>query len=165
MSLLLTAIAVPIETYWKGPSNKHGFLAIYSLGCFFSTFGPSSTTFIVPAELFPARLRSTCHGLSTAAGKVGGLLGMFGLVFAGSKLGPKRTLLLLAVGSFLGFLCTFLIPKTMGRSLEENEGEIGLSQCDSLHGYSIDTSTTETTNSTRIFCLNVRGNLTAATST
>ncbi|XP_059075338.1 low affinity inorganic phosphate transporter 3-like [Cryptomeria japonica] len=61
MSLLLIATAVPIETSWRRPSNKSAFLAIYSLGCFFSTFGPTSATFIVPVELFPACLRSTCH--------------------------------------------------------------------------------------------------------
>ncbi|KAH7557201.1 hypothetical protein JRO89_XS11G0073000 [Xanthoceras sorbifolium] len=32
---------------------------------------PNATTFIVPAEIFPARLRSTCHGISAAAGKTG----------------------------------------------------------------------------------------------
>ncbi|GLJ22749.1 hypothetical protein SUGI_0428530 [Cryptomeria japonica] len=150
VSVWITAIALPLDTYWQDPSNKIGFLAIYSLACFFLTFGPTSTTFIVPEELFPARLRSTCHGLSAAAGKVGGLIGTFGFVFASTKLGPKKTLLLLAVGSFLGFLCTFLIPETMGRSLEENEREIGLSESDSSHGYSIHT-TADTSDSSRIY--------------
>lgn len=45
------------------------FLVLYALTFFFSNFGPNVTTFIIPAELFPARLRSTCHGISAAAGK------------------------------------------------------------------------------------------------
>ncbi|KAH9301631.1 hypothetical protein KI387_013214, partial [Taxus chinensis] len=38
------------------------FVVMYSLTFFFANFGPNITTFIVPAEIFPARLRSTCHG-------------------------------------------------------------------------------------------------------
>ncbi|KAK3193565.1 hypothetical protein Dsin_024875 [Dipteronia sinensis] len=36
--------------------------------------------FTVPAEIFPAMLRSTCHGISAACGKlgVGEIVGVFG---------------------------------------------------------------------------------------
>jgi PHS family inorganic phosphate transporter-like MFS transporter len=51
------------------------FVVIYGLTFFFSNFGPNSTTFIVPGEVFPAEIRATCHGLSSAAGKVGAILG------------------------------------------------------------------------------------------
>ncbi|MCI18884.1 inorganic phosphate transporter 1-11-like, partial [Trifolium medium] len=50
------------------------FAILFGLTLFFANFGPNSTTFIVPAELFPARLRSTCHGISAAAGKSGAIL-------------------------------------------------------------------------------------------
>ncbi|GLJ22743.1 hypothetical protein SUGI_0428460 [Cryptomeria japonica] len=106
MSILIIAMAVPLETYWLRPTHRHGFLCIYSLTFFFTTFRPSSTTFIVPAKLFPARLRSTCHGLSAAAGKVGAMIGTFGFLLAGNQrgIGVRNTLVLLAVGSFLGFI-------------------------------------------------------------
>ncbi|KAG6737153.1 hypothetical protein POTOM_059814 [Populus tomentosa] len=53
------------------------FTVIYGLTFFFANFGPNSTTFIVPAELFPARFRSTCHGISAASGKAGAIIGAF----------------------------------------------------------------------------------------
>jgi PHS family inorganic phosphate transporter-like MFS transporter len=42
---------------------------MYALTFFFANFGPNSTTFVVPAEIFSAKLRSTCHGISSAARK------------------------------------------------------------------------------------------------
>ena len=40
--------------------------------------GPNSTTFIIPAEVFPTKYRSTCHGISAASGKAGAIVGAFG---------------------------------------------------------------------------------------
>ncbi|GLJ22764.1 hypothetical protein SUGI_0428760 [Cryptomeria japonica] len=111
---------------------------------FFANFGPNTTTFIVPTELFPARLRSTCHGISAAAGKAGAIIGAFGFLYASQPrhkedidknpyvcpssypkgIGMKNALIILAVASCLGFFCTFLIPETKGRSLEDNEVEL-----------------------------------------
>ena len=57
--------------------NPRLFAILYGLTFFFSNFGPNSTTFIVPAELFPATFRSTSHGTSAAAGKAGAIVGAF----------------------------------------------------------------------------------------
>lgn len=55
--------------------GKNGLLAIYVLAQFFFNFGPNTTTFIVPGECFPTRYRSTSHGISAAAGKIGSIIG------------------------------------------------------------------------------------------
>lgn len=112
------------------------FIILYALTFFFANFGPNVTTFIVPAELFPARLRSTCHGISAAAGKAGAILGAFGFLYAAQGqhegepepgysqgIGLKNTFLVLSLISVLGFFMTFLVPETKGRSLEELSGE------------------------------------------
>ncbi|KAH7442983.1 hypothetical protein KP509_02G011300 [Ceratopteris richardii] len=112
------------------------FVVLYAFTFFFSNFGPNSTTFIVPAEVFPARLRSTCHGISAAAGKAGAIVGAFGFLYAAQSptegkqeqgyptgLGIRTTLIILACCNALGFLFTFLVPETKGRSLEEISGE------------------------------------------
>ncbi|GLJ22738.1 hypothetical protein SUGI_0428400 [Cryptomeria japonica] len=130
--------------FWESKS-KGVFLAFYSLTFFFANFGPNTTTFIVPAELFPARLRSTCHGISAAAGKAGAIIGVVGLLYASqpkdkqqdpfgvgqedrrSGIGQRNALIVLAVASFLGFVCSLLIPETMGRSLEDNEVQVSQS--------------------------------------
>lgn len=49
-------------------------IVLYVLGQLFFNFGPNSTTYILPAELFPTRYRASCHGISAAAGKLGSIL-------------------------------------------------------------------------------------------
>lgn len=102
------------------------FAILYGCTFFFANFGPNSTTFIVPAELFPARFRSTCHGISAAAGKAGAIIGAFGV--QNYTLGEntekiKQAIIGLAVVNLAGFFFTFLVPETKGRSLEEISGE------------------------------------------
>ena len=50
------------------------FIVIYTMANLFTNFGPNSTTFIIPGEVFPTKYRSTCHGISAAAGKLGAII-------------------------------------------------------------------------------------------
>jgi MFS family permease len=49
-------------------------LIIYGVSYFCTEFGPNSTTFVYPAEIFPDRARTTGHGIAAAAGKLGAFL-------------------------------------------------------------------------------------------
>ncbi|PSR93274.1 Inorganic phosphate transporter 1-3 like [Actinidia chinensis var. chinensis] len=100
------------------------FAVFYGLTLFFANFGPNSTTFIVPAELFPARFRSTCHGISAAAGKAGAIISAFVVQnYTQKDTGIKRAIIGLAVVNLTGFFFSFLVPETKGQSLEEISGE------------------------------------------
>ncbi|KAK4273754.1 hypothetical protein QN277_017090 [Acacia crassicarpa] len=102
--------------------NRKMFALLYGLTLFFANFGPNSTTFIVPAELFPARFRSTCHGISAAAGKAGAIIGAFvvqSYISDNSARTTGRAIMALSVVNMAGFFCTFLVPETKGRSLED----------------------------------------------
>ncbi|KAL9379617.1 hypothetical protein Peur_028099 [Populus x canadensis] len=102
------------------------FTVIYGLTFFFANFGPHSTTFMVPAELFPARFRSTCHGISAASGKAGAIIGAFVVQYYtqdGDSDGIKKAITGLSVVNLMGFFFTFLVPETKGKSLEELSGE------------------------------------------
>jgi PHS family inorganic phosphate transporter-like MFS transporter len=150
MTVFMFALAIPYH-HWRGSvcgdrfcgGHHTAFLVLYAFTFFFSNFGPNATTFIVPAEIFPARIRSTCHGISAAAGKAGAIIGALGFIYAAESthiskvdkgyhkgIGVKRTLICLGVTNALGLLCTFLIPETKGKSLEElsreNEEEEGI---------------------------------------
>ncbi|XP_028780760.1 probable inorganic phosphate transporter 1-5 [Neltuma alba] len=135
MTVFMLALAIPYD-HWTKKENRVGFLVMYALTFFFANFGPNATTFIVPAEIFPARLRSTCHGLSAAAGKAGAIVGAFGFLYAAQSKDPKKTdagyppgigmknaLIMLAVINFVGMLFTFLVPEAKGKSLEEMSRE------------------------------------------
>ncbi|KAF7145103.1 hypothetical protein RHSIM_Rhsim04G0182900 [Rhododendron simsii] len=116
--------------------HKVPFIILYSLTFFFSNFGPNATTFVLPAEIFPARLRSTCHGISAAAGKAGALVGAFGYLYASEPsqpshddagyppgIGVKYSFIGLGFVSLFGMVFTFLVPEPNGKSLEELSGE------------------------------------------
>ncbi|KAG6668647.1 hypothetical protein CIPAW_01G185500 [Carya illinoinensis] len=135
MTVFMFALAIPYH-HWTLKENRIGFLVMYSLTFFFANFGPNATTFILPAEIFPARLRSTCHGISAAAGKAGAIVGAFGFLYAAQStnkdktdkgyppgIGVKNSLLMLGGINFLGMLFTLLVPETKGKSLEELTGE------------------------------------------
>lgn len=129
------ALAIPYD-HWKTVDHT-GFVALCALTFVFSNFGPNTTTFIVPAELFPARLRSTCHGISAAAGKAGAIVGAFGFLYAAQDKDPaKRDSPKLPCrdwhevrfdcGRYQKCLWVFLhslVPETNQRSLEDLSGE------------------------------------------
>ena len=122
MTVFMFALAIPYH-HWTMKGNQIGFVVMYSLTFFFANFGPNATTFVVPAEIFPARLRSTCHGISAAAGKAGAMVGAFGFVYAQTGIGVRNTLIILGVINFFGMMFTFLVPESKGKSLEEMSGE------------------------------------------
>lgn len=135
MTVFMFALAIPYD-HWTTPGNHIGFVVMYGLTFFFANFGPNATTFVVPAEIFPARLRSTCHGVSAASGKAGAIVGAFGFLYlAQSKdpsktdagyppgIGVKNSLIILGAICALGFFFTFLVPEAKGKSLEEMSGE------------------------------------------
>ncbi|KAB1200154.1 putative inorganic phosphate transporter 1-12 [Morella rubra] len=132
MSMIYLAIAIPYYAHWDNNPNA-GFIILYGLTFFFANFGPNTTTFIVPAELFPARFRSTCHGIAGAAGKLGAIIGSVGFFWASHKrkengypkgLGMPASLIILSGVCLVGMAVTLLFTReTKGRSLEENEND------------------------------------------
>ncbi|XP_044960096.1 probable inorganic phosphate transporter 1-10 [Hordeum vulgare subsp. vulgare] len=137
MAAFLFALAGPYDHYWRGNAKNAWYIVLYALTFFSANLGPNTTTFILPAELFPARFRSTCHGVSAAAGKVGALVGSVGFLWASQSrdkddvqagyepgIGMMYALIILGAISLLGLVVTYLFtPETMRRSLEENESE------------------------------------------
>ncbi|PHT86758.1 putative inorganic phosphate transporter 1-7 [Capsicum annuum] len=135
MTVFMFALAIPYN-HWTHPDNHIRFVVLYSLTFFFANFGPNTTTFFVPAKIFPTRLQSTCHGISAAFGKLGAMVGAFGFLYLAQPqdktkddagypagIGVSNSLFVLAVVNLLGTLCTFLVPESKGKSLEEKSKE------------------------------------------
>jgi MFS family permease len=99
------------------------FLIAYGISYFFTEFGPNVTTFVLPGELFPTRIRATGHGISAGVGKLGAFIGVFLFPVLQTSLGLRGTLLLTAGVSVLGALLTLVLPEPAGRTLEEITGE------------------------------------------
>jgi MFS transporter, PHS family, inorganic phosphate transporter len=97
------------------------FIVLYGVSYFFTEFGPNTTTFVYPAELFPVEVRTTGHGISAGAGKLGAFLGAFLFPdFLASSLGLRGAEIIAGVVAAAGLALTlFLLPEPAGKSLEE----------------------------------------------
>lgn len=83
------------------PAATKVFVFLYCLANFFQNFGPNTTTFIIPGEIFPTRYRSTAHGISAACGKLGAIVAQVGFVKLKDIGGPNK---------FLKHMCVTFSP-------------------------------------------------------
>lgn len=77
-------------------------LVLVGLVFFFQNFGPNTTTFVIPGEIFPTHVRATFVGISGAVGKVGGLVGALGFPLVQEWCGLTCVYILLAAVNVLG---------------------------------------------------------------
>lgn len=97
------------------------FLIVFGISFFFVNFGPNSTTFLIPSEIYPTNLRARAHGISAAVGKVGAFVGAFILPHVLHANGLAFTLGLMAFVCVAGIGVTLLLPEMKGVSLEASE--------------------------------------------
>jgi len=116
MFLLIGLIPSVVKHVWP-------FLILYGISYFFTEFGPNMTTFVYPAELFPTDVRTTGHGISAGAGKLGAFAGAFLFPdFLAVTNGLNRAMTIAGIVAAVGLLLTFLtLPETRGKSLEQLE--------------------------------------------
>ncbi|RDA90739.1 hypothetical protein CP533_2959 [Ophiocordyceps camponoti-saundersi (nom. inval.)] len=128
--IILVAILVSMGFAYSKLSPE-GLLGLYVVAQFFFNFGPNTTTFIVPGEVFPTRYRSTSHGISAASGKIGSIIGQGAIATLRTRGATKdnpapwmdHVLQIYALFMLLGCFTTLLIPETARKTLEELCGE------------------------------------------
>ena len=101
--------------------NAAPFVVLYGISYFFTEFGPNTTTFIYPAEIFPVEVRTTSHGIAAASGKMGAFAGAYLFpVMLRSSWGIRGAELVSAIVAVIGLILTVaLLPEPKGKSLEE----------------------------------------------
>ena len=95
------------------------FLAIFGVSYFFVQFGPNTTTFVLPSEVFPVSQRTTGHGIAAGIGKLGAFAGVFLVPTLETRFGLRGMLLVAGCAAILGFLLTKVLPEPARRTLEE----------------------------------------------
>ena len=113
LSFLLIGV-IPGVTAAVGP-----FLILFGMSYFFAEFGPNTTTFVLPGEVFPTSARTTGHGLSAGFAKVGAFIGVYVFPIIKDHFGVTGALRLSALFALIGTLLTLLIPEGARRSLDE----------------------------------------------
>ncbi|HEY3842546.1 MAG TPA: MFS transporter [Acidimicrobiales bacterium] len=114
----LTLAAVPALTAHVAP-----FLAILGLSYFFIEFGPNTTTFVLPSEVFPVSVRTTGHGMAAGIGKLGAFVGVFLVPVLQDHIGLRGLLAVAGVSAILGFFVTTVLPEPAQRTLEDVGGD------------------------------------------
>jgi MFS transporter, PHS family, inorganic phosphate transporter len=121
MALMFVLIgAIPAVTV-----NAVPFVLLYGISYYFTEFGPNTTTFVYPAEIFPVEVRTTAHGIAAGAGKMGAFAGayLFPAMLA-SSLGIRGAEIVAGIVAAAGLILTLvLLPEPMGKSLEELSDE------------------------------------------
>ena len=114
MFLLIGIIPTATTVAWQ-------FVLLYGISYFFTQFGPNTTTFIYPAEIFPVEVRTTGHGISAGAGKMGAFAGAFLFPdMLASSLGVRGAEIVAGVVAAAGLLLTIaVLPEPKGKTLEQ----------------------------------------------
>ncbi len=97
------------------------FVVIFGLSYFFVEFGPNTTTFVLPSEVFPVSMRTTGHGIAAGVGKLGAFIGVFLVPQLQSRLGLRGMLAIAGAAAISGFLLTTVLPEPAHRTLEDLE--------------------------------------------
>jgi len=131
LTIIFVIMGFGYSAFQRSQSSRDAFVFFYCLANFFQNFGPNTSTFLVPGEVFPTRYRSTAHGISAASGKLGAVIAQVGFARL-TALGGKNGFLdhILEIFAFFmltGIFSTLLIPETKLKSLEElsNENQEG----------------------------------------
>lgn len=86
--------------------------ALLAASYFFGAAGPDKTTVIVPAEASASNVRGTSQGVSQAAGRLGGLIGVTCYGILAGAAGPGAGLVLFAAAALAGAAVSVLaIPR------------------------------------------------------
>jgi len=122
MSVLFLLISF---TYPSLKENPALFLTLYGLTFFCSNWGPNTTTYIIPGEIYPPQIKATSHGLSAAAGKAGATVGAATFQLfepKTSELGLQHAMLACGVCACVGVVLTlFLTPRYEAEDLEKRQ--------------------------------------------
>jgi PHS family inorganic phosphate transporter-like MFS transporter len=117
-----------IYAIWSGVSragaSTGGLLAIFTISQLVLNAGPNVTTFLLPVEVFPTRVRGTAHGIAAASGKSGAVLTAFAFGTVNQKISLPGVLGLFSGVMALCAVCTLLIPETREASIDDLENEV-----------------------------------------
>jgi PHS family inorganic phosphate transporter-like MFS transporter len=127
LTIIFVIMGFGYDALTKTHANTKAFVFLYCLANFFQNFGPNTTTFIIPGEVFPTRYRSTGHGISAASGKLGAIVAQVGFArlkdIGGTNKFVKHILELFAFFMLTGIFSTIILPETKGQSLEQLSNE------------------------------------------
>ncbi|KAF4711287.1 hypothetical protein FOZ62_031698 [Perkinsus olseni] len=92
-------------------ANAYLNLVVFGVTFFWTNFGPNTTTFIIPSEIFPTEVKTTCHGFSAAMGKVGAIIGAYSFPTLQARVGLHVVMYVCCVVAAAGLVATLVFLK------------------------------------------------------
>jgi PHS family inorganic phosphate transporter-like MFS transporter len=108
----------------KAGVSTGGLMTIFTISQLVLNAGPNTSTFLIPVEVFPTRVRGTAHGIAAASGKAGAVLTALTFGTVNQKIGLSGVLGLFSGLMALCAACTLLIPETKGTTIDDVENEV-----------------------------------------
>ena len=100
------------------------FFIIYGITFLFTNYGPNTTTYVYPVEVYPTSIRATGHGIAATFGKFGAAMAALAFPLLIISIGKFGLMAMLAGTATIGFIATLvLLPETKRKSLVETSGE------------------------------------------
>jgi hypothetical protein len=96
---------------------------LLAAGYFFGAAGPDKTTVISPSEYAAPEIRATSQGLSQAAGRLGGILGVTGYAILVTLAGPGAGILLFGAACLLGAAISLAALPRSNQNATVSKGE------------------------------------------
>lgn len=112
MAFLSFVSLLPVQTSHRTGLVFLGFIVFNLL----VNAGPNSTTFLLPANLYPTSVRATGAGFAAAFGKVGATLGIFLLPIVRHTAGITTVMVLMVAVSLLAWLLTVVFSGHLPRN-------------------------------------------------
>jgi MFS family permease len=122
MTAGLLVLSAALSLPGGGAGNLHLVLAGFVIFNLTMNAGPNATTFMLPVELFPTKIRGSGHGFAAAAAKAGAAFGVFFLPVMQAFCGVGNVMIIIAGVCVLAGVVTWIFKvETRGRSLDELE--------------------------------------------
>lgn len=112
---LITSLFLGILAGMFHTLSKAAFIVNFALLQFFFNFGPNTTTYCYPAEVFPTRYKAFAHGISAACGKAGAIISALAFNTLTDKIGTPAVLWIFFGCNIVGAFATLLLPEVKGR--------------------------------------------------
>ena len=121
IALLILAFAEGIS---GGPEEHLPLVLVgFAIFNFFMNAGPNSTTYALPAEVFPSEIRAAGHGFAAACAKLGAAVGVFLFPILLVSIGTSALLYCIAGTTVLALIITRVFRiETTGKSFDEISG-------------------------------------------
>jgi PHS family inorganic phosphate transporter-like MFS transporter len=111
--------------YCTNHGDNNALFTIYCLLLFSLNFGPNVTTYVLPAQTYPKKIRSTCNGISAAMGKLGAVTGCY-------LFNINNFVLIMFLSGFISMIGAFLSIYIEDLDTDNDELKVGIRESEDV---------------------------------